>query len=635
MEEKNCVNGKLRRSICLLIMFVFMVTSVITPVYGVVEDQSEVQPEENAAAQSEQQLETQMEIQPEEQTEVQVEQQPENQSEGQIEDQAEASSIEYEEIADSWRYENGQQKEDVSEEGFSPDGGMMVYNRRAAFVPWGEVNGGFVNSKGELIQGAVKKGIDVSEFQGDINWSKVKADGIDFAIIRCGYGSDYTKQDDSKWLRNVKECERLGIPYGVYLYSYANTEAKAKSEAAHTLRLLKAAGADPDYPVYYDLEDKTVSAAGRTAIIKYAEIYCKAIEAAGYDAGIYANLNWWNNKLNSSSLDKYDRWVAQWNTTCDYKGKYRLWQCTSSGAVDGIDGRVDLNFDFQKEEEKKEEPKPITAGWIKNSKGQTVYQYSDGTIAKSKWLTLSGKKYYVGSSGTKLTGLQTIKGYKYYFNSSGVMQTGLLTVSGSKYYFNSSGVMQKSKWITVSSKKYYLGSDGKAYTGYKKIGSYYYLFNSSGVMQTGTVTYDKKKYSLCTDGIAVLHTSKIKTALNYRTGPSTKYKRIGTYKKNKVVSIIRTQDGWGMMSNGYWIKLSYTSKQTTYPQKVSSSSSSASKSYKVKTTAALNYRTGPSTSYKRKGTYKKGTKLTIVSSKNGWGKMSNGYWVKLSYTKKV
>ena len=95
-----------------------------------------------------------------------------------------------------------------------------------------------MNGNGDIIQGAEKKGIDVSQWQGKIDWAKVKADGIEYAVIRCGYGSNLTYYDDTYWEYNVSECERLGIPYGVYLYSYADSTADARSEAEHTICLL-------------------------------------------------------------------------------------------------------------------------------------------------------------------------------------------------------------------------------------------------------------------------------------------------------------------------------------------------------------------------------------------------------------
>ena len=128
------------------------------------------------------------------------------------------------------------------------------------------------NKSGRSIARVIKpsnttaQGIDVSYRQGDIDWAKVKNSGqVDFAIIRCGFGMNEIKQDDSKWKYNSSECERLGIPYGVYLYSYADTVAKAKSEANHVIRLIK--GKKLSYPIYYDMEDE-LSAADLKEFIK-------------------------------------------------------------------------------------------------------------------------------------------------------------------------------------------------------------------------------------------------------------------------------------------------------------------------------------------------------------------------------
>lgn len=187
------------------------------------------------------------------------------------------------------------------------------------------------------------KGIDVSVHQGIIDWAKVKEDGIDYAILRCGYGSDMAYQDDGQFRRNASECERLGIPYGVYLYSYANTMDKANSEADHVLRLIKAHKFD--YPVYYDLEDaNTTGKCSKDMIADMAEAFCNKIQKAGYKVGIYANLNWFNNYLTDSRFDKWDKWVAQYASKCTYKGKYTMWQYTDKGTVKGIKGGVDMNY---------------------------------------------------------------------------------------------------------------------------------------------------------------------------------------------------------------------------------------------------------------------------------------------------
>ena len=186
------------------------------------------------------------------------------------------------------------------------------------------------------------KGIDISTWQGNVDFNKVKAAGIDFAIIRTGYGS---KGKDDKLDANVRGCEAVGLPYGFYHYSYARNEEEAKTEVQNLLNLIK--GYKPTYPVYIDMEDadgyKKNNNVSYATCINICEIECKALEAAGYYAGIYANLDWLNNKINSSKLDKFDKWVAQWHTKCTYAGSYGVWQYTSDGKVNGISGRVDMN----------------------------------------------------------------------------------------------------------------------------------------------------------------------------------------------------------------------------------------------------------------------------------------------------
>lgn len=194
------------------------------------------------------------------------------------------------------------------------------------------------------------KGIDVSEFQGLIDWNKVKADGVEFAILRVGFGSDITSQDDKYIERNIEECERIGIPYGVYLFSYANTVDKARSEAEHTLRLIK--GHTLAMGVWYDIEDNNTSGSvSKETLTNIINTYCNTIKNAGYEVGVYANLSWLNNKIESSVQDKWPIWVAQYYKECQYKGNYKIWQYTSNGKVDGISGNVDMNYFYGELEE--------------------------------------------------------------------------------------------------------------------------------------------------------------------------------------------------------------------------------------------------------------------------------------------
>ena len=186
------------------------------------------------------------------------------------------------------------------------------------------------------------KGVDVSFWQKAINWDKVKASGIKFAIIRCGYGDGGV---DSYFERNVRECERVGIPWGAYYFSYAESVDEAKRELDNCLKLLK--GKKPQYPVYYDLEDEaTTGSQSNRTILQMAKTFVEGIEKAGYWAGIYANTNWFNTRLTDVWYDKKAKWVAQYNDKNTYKKPYGIWQYTSSGKVNGIDGNTDLNYGY-------------------------------------------------------------------------------------------------------------------------------------------------------------------------------------------------------------------------------------------------------------------------------------------------
>ena len=186
----------------------------------------------------------------------------------------------------------------------------------------------------------LKKIIDVGEFQGLIDWEKVKPH-IDGAILRCGYGMDQADQDDTKFKYNADECTRLGIPFGVYIYSYADSEKRIRSEAAHVLRLVK--GYKLSYPIYLDLEERGTE----TGAVDRARIFGDIIEQAGYWCGIYANLSWWNNYL--KGLDRFTKWVAQWGVTkCQYKGSdLDMWQYSEKGRIPGINATVDMNYCYR------------------------------------------------------------------------------------------------------------------------------------------------------------------------------------------------------------------------------------------------------------------------------------------------
>lgn len=245
----------------------------------------------------------------------------------------------------------------------------------------------------------MKRGIDVSNWQKNINWEKVKAAGIEFAILRIGYGKKST-QKDKQFERNFTECKRLGIPVGIYLYSYALTEKAAIEEAKNCLNWLN--GRKLELPIYFDIEDKTQEGFSKEILTNICKAFCSEIEKAGYWAGIYANKYWLTNKLNRSELERYTIWVAQYSNANTYAGKYDIWQYTSSGKVDGIEGRVDLNYMYkdliaavagkeekteQKTEEKKEPVKNVDK--VEN----VADNFKNYTVKRGDTLSGIAKKY--------------------------------------------------------------------------------------------------------------------------------------------------------------------------------------------------------------------------------------------------
>lgn len=187
------------------------------------------------------------------------------------------------------------------------------------------------------------KVIDVSVHQGNIDWAVVK-NHIDGAIIRCGYGSDKASQDDKKFVRNVEACIKYGIPFGVYIYSYAKTINAAKSEAAHVLRLLEPYKDKISYPVYYDQEEP----GAEVGAVERAIVFGDIIEANGYWCGIYANQYWWRTFL-KDKLNRFTKWVAKYskNEPTGISGTYDIWQYTSKGQIPGIKGNVDVNICYR------------------------------------------------------------------------------------------------------------------------------------------------------------------------------------------------------------------------------------------------------------------------------------------------
>ena len=189
--------------------------------------------------------------------------------------------------------------------------------------------------------------IDVSEYQQNIDYEKVKRAGIDGAILRCGYtgwGSSHSLNADKCFEKHYAGFQAAGVPVGAYYYSTADTVAFAKKEAEFVQSLLK--GKRFELPIYYDVENnERQSNLSKALLTEIADTFCAAMEDAGYFVGVYANTSWFTNKLDHAALsEKYTIWLA------DYRGsnanktlKRDIWQYSSTGSVNGINGNLDVN----------------------------------------------------------------------------------------------------------------------------------------------------------------------------------------------------------------------------------------------------------------------------------------------------
>lgn len=186
------------------------------------------------------------------------------------------------------------------------------------------------------------KGIDVSKWQGVIDWKKVKNAGVEFAMLRIGFGSN---GKDLKFEDNYKGAKAVGMPIGGYLYSYATSVEKAKAEARYCLSLIK--GKQFEYPIVYDVEDKTQAGLGVKTISAMIKAFCTIMEEAGYYVAVYANKSWLDTRIDAECKKKYDIWLAQWTAKPTYTGSFGLWQYTDKGKVNGISGNVDMNISYK------------------------------------------------------------------------------------------------------------------------------------------------------------------------------------------------------------------------------------------------------------------------------------------------
>ena len=397
------------------------------------------------------------------------------------------------EAASSWRFSDGYY---VGSHQQGSQNGIALY--ADSNNTWWKSDGVYYGSNGVTVWGAKGFGVDVSTHQGPINWARVKDSGVTFAIIRCGYGSDYTGQDDNQFIANVRGCRNNGIPFGIYLYSYAKTTDMASSEAAHVLRLMNEAGLSPldlSYPIYYDLEEGGSSPnISNDQLLANTKVFCAAISAAGFVPGVYANTNWWTHYLTSAEYDQWPRWVAQYNYRCTYGKHYDIWQADSQSSISGITGGVDVNFDYTG---------PIIHGdqWV-YSNGSWWYHYQDGSYPANGWALIDGKWYYFDASGWMQTGWVCVGGIWYYLSDSGAMVDGWQYINGAWYFLSPDDGAMVQGWHKSGETWYYLDPSrgGAMSTGWVSLGSTWYYLEPSGAMATGWANVQGTWYWLAESG---------------------------------------------------------------------------------------------------------------------------------------
>lgn len=326
---------------------------------------------------------------------------------------------------------------------------------------WKKVGGVYQMPDGSSIQNVLARGIDVSRWQGDIDWSQAAADDVSFVML----GTRSRGAVDPYFHKNIQQASAAGVKVGVYIYSLAMTPEMAVQEANFVLDLIH--DYPISYPVAFDMEDSTQGTLSKDQLAEIANAFCKTISDAGYYPIIYANDNWLANKLDMSKMN-YPVWVARYSAKPAYQNPV-MWQASSTGSVKGISGNVDIDFQFR--------------------------DFSS-VIPADTWRTVQGNTYYYKNYVKQKNGWAQDGDDWYYMDSQGLASTGWLTVSGSRYYLDESTGKMAAGWISDDGKWYYFGGSGALDTGWINDGGTWYYSDSEGVMQTGWEDVDGRRYFL-------------------------------------------------------------------------------------------------------------------------------------------
>ncbi len=414
---------------------------------------------------------------------------------------------------------------------------------------------------------AAVAGIDVSKYQGAINWAGVAQSGMSFAFIKVGSTNSGI---DPYFAANVRGAQAAGVRTGVYIYSYATSVEAAAQEAALVLQWID--GYNINYPIAFDIEDKCQKGLDANTVTAMCNTFCSIISAAGYTPIVYTYANFYKTHITSALA--YEKWIAQYNDHCDIPG-FAIWQYSSAGTVGGIAGRVDMNvaskdyaavipqvgfvqadatnlFLFNNYRRQfgwvdiagnlyhtDEATGIVTTGWYADATG--TYYFGEGAAASTGLVAIDKGVYYFDENHHLYLGWLDLNGLRYLFNpnengkmytgwwldsagahyldtTDGHMVTGVATIDKSVYYFDANGIMQIGLQ-TINGNTYFFGTDGKMQTGWQTIGAGRYYFGTDGALYKGLLQQKDGVYGLDEkDGHQLVNTVASLSGLNFAFG---------------------------------------------------------------------------------------------------------------------
>lgn len=351
--------------------------------------------------------------------------------------------------------------------------------------------------------GAIAQGIDVSKHNGAVNWGQVAASGIKFTFIKVGSTNSGI---DPQFAANITGAQAAGLKTGVYLYSYATTPEQAVNEANLVLQWIEPYTVN--FPIVFDIEDKCHKNLSDQQLIDIINGFCTTIDGAGYYPVVYSSKNMFVQKL---AITGWDKWVAQYNSSCEYNNNVCFWQYSSHGSVNGVSGRVDVNYQY-----KDYSQLIIPEGFIEHN--GNVRFYRNWKMQKG-WTAYNDTKYYLDGAGNLVRGWFTDASGTYYLSpADGSIARGQCNVDGADYYFTADGV-KIAGWVVLNDIRYFYdpannGTMKREWFSDEK-GNYYYFDKTDGHMLTGAQIIDQAEYLFGADGIRQTGWAKLENGVFY------------------------------------------------------------------------------------------------------------------------